>query len=154
MKHLGVLKNYDFAPELKYLDYNDTEEYIESELHQNELLEHFADATTVDLSNARCWSHQQAFVRHVLPWFPLFSQDDAVRHVNSAQEVQFDANSSSTPIALYILALGAFSKAELITGNDPREFPGLNYFAAARKISGPDGLTHAIHTIQGQILRT
>lgn len=151
---LGRLANHDPPAVFQPLAYDDSEDYIESELHQEEMIWNCGDPSRIDLSLRVTWTHQQAFVRNILPWFPLFNQDTCVHHMTAAQESQFSPASASTPIALYILALGAFSKADTIYGDDPREFPGLDYFSAARNIPEPPGIKHAIEVVQSQILRT
>lgn len=154
MRRLGQMAGHSFPVQLEGLNYDDSEEYIESEFHQNELLDVSGDPHSLDLSAAKCWSHQQAFVRHVLPWFPLFGSDYAVQLVTLAQDNNFNPRHASTPLALYVLALGAFARADLITNDDVGGFPGLNYFAAARNIAEPGGVAQAIEVVQSQILRT
>ncbi|KAF2094706.1 hypothetical protein NA57DRAFT_79876 [Rhizodiscina lignyota] len=154
ISHLGHLAGQPSPLAFRSLEYDDSEEFIESELHQEELIYSCGDPTRVDLSIRSCWAYQQAFVKNILPWFPLFSQDVCAHHVTVAQENHFSPACPSTSLALYILALGAFSRADQIYGDDPREFPGLDYFAAARNIPERSGIKHAIEMVQTQILRT
>lgn len=152
--NLSRLHGHPTPPELRLLDYDDCEHFMETELHQSDLIYQAADKDDIDLSHTRCWSYQQSFVKDVLPWFPIFSQDACVNHVSQAQAAEFSDACPSSPIALFVFALGAFAKADQVKGDDPEEFPGLNYFAAAREFAGPPGLRSAIEVIQSQILRT
>lgn len=153
--NLSRLHGHTTPPELRLLDYDDCEHFIESELHQGDLIYQAGSKADIDLSHRACWSYQQAFVKDVLPWFPIFSQEACVEHVSAAQGANFSPGCPSTAIALFMFALGAFAKsADSVNGDNPLEFPGLDYFTAAREIVGPQGIRHAIEVIQSQILRT
>ena len=158
ISHFGNLANYPRPQAFMLLEYDDSEDYIESEFHANELIfkcgKQLKQEIGLNLDPEACWAHQRSFVRNILPWFPLFSERDCVQHMESAAANNFSPACSSTALAYYILALGAFSKADHVRGDDPRDFPGLQYFAAARELPELPGITHAMDVVQSQILRT
>lgn len=91
------LEGHDCPPCLRPLETLDGETYLQHEMEQGfrlyQTLDTEAGSQTskkeLDLSPRTCWRLQQSFIAHLLPWFPLFSQQTCADIVSHASESNF-----------------------------------------------------------------
>ncbi|KAF2185844.1 hypothetical protein K469DRAFT_750148 [Zopfia rhizophila CBS 207.26] len=133
------LQEHEMHPLLKPLLFDESEVFLEREIAQGKRLYQAGDPGTLDLSPRLCGRLQQAFARNVLAWFPIFDQESFSKLVAKSCTHLFDQSDPEVCLILLILSLGALSKAEDLTSDDPHEFPGLNYFLAACRTLNKDG---------------
>jgi hypothetical protein len=132
------LAGHGVPPTLEPLDFDESEAYLNCEIEQGRLLYQAGDPTALDLSPRLCWRLQQSFARNILPWFPLFDQEEYSGWAAKSYNHNFDQHDLATCLILFMLSLGALSKAEDFTSDDPHKCPGLNYFLAACRILNRD----------------
>ena len=95
---LSRLMGQPCPPPLAPLAYDDDEGYLERESAQGEGLFQKPHLTIgdLDLTPRSCWRLQNAFARNVLPWCPLFDQQDCVEVVTRTCEAQFPDSTLET----------------------------------------------------------
>ena len=132
------LAGHDLHPLFEPLQYDESEAYLEREIAQGKRLYEAGDPGTLDLSPRLCGRLLQSFARNVLTWFPLFDQESFSKLAARAYTHVFDQSDLERCLILLMLGLGALSKAEELTSDDPHAFPGLNYFLAACRTLNKD----------------
>ena len=119
---------------LSHMIFDDSETFIESEIVQGGLLCSRSDLTNLDLSPRTCWRLQQAFVKDVLPWFPVIYRPRLIEVVTQSCDDGFMQKDLVMALALFIFALGALARDNQDTSDSLSELPGFDYFTAAREI--------------------
>jgi hypothetical protein len=102
-------------PELIPLFHDDGEGFLERETAYDSILlgrNSAPEPPGVDLGFRACWRNQQSFVRNILAWYPVFDEQFCIDLVKNATDSGFEPSKASTCLALFILALGAFTRAE------------------------------------------
>lgn len=141
---------------LRNLCIDDTESYIERETIQGRgIFSGDAQLNEADLSPRTCWRLQQAFVRDLLPWTPIFSASHCMEQISDVERGDFDSSDLRTALAFFVFALGAFSVAEDHIEDDSAGFPGLQYFQpACRILQQNQELHNNLLAVQCHILET
>ncbi|KAF2182964.1 hypothetical protein K469DRAFT_217710 [Zopfia rhizophila CBS 207.26] len=127
------LAGHEVSPIFQPLQFDESEVYLEREIAQGRDLYQAGSPGALDLSPGLCSGLLQSFARNVLTWFPMFDQKSFSKLAAKSYTYHFDQSDPETCLILLILGLGALSKSEDLTGDEPRQFPGLNYFLAACK---------------------
>lgn len=136
MLGLSRLAGHPTPPVLEAMVFDDSEAFLEREMSQGEILFSAEFAEDLDLSQRTTWRLQRTFARDILPWIPLFDQEECVRVVNLAFSHGFDQSSSLTSLTFLIFALGAIAGADHDTDDNIHEFPGAQYFVTACRALG------------------
>ncbi|CAI4213191.1 unnamed protein product [Parascedosporium putredinis] len=154
---LSRLSGHDCPRELAPLCASDTSErQLDLELARSKDIFDcdYVHHESLDLTMMRCARLQQVFCRDVLPWCPIFDQDDCAGVVSRAIDSQFRHRSLDSCLALYVLAIGAFANDPNRFYDDPARFPGVDYFRAACQIADAERLNaNTVRYVQCQILQ-
>ncbi|OCL04120.1 hypothetical protein AOQ84DRAFT_346657 [Glonium stellatum] len=134
MYAMSQLNGHEAPPSLKILQYEESEPFLEWEMERGKRLYQARSHDDLDFSLSVCWRLQQSFSERILSWFPLFNLDRCVEVVNKLHEPRLGSSDIDKCLALFILALGALSKANHITSDKPAALSGLDYFCAASDI--------------------
>ena len=132
-----LLGHNNLPSALEPLDVYGGETFVEQEIVQGTLLNQAGDPNALDLSPQACLELQQSFAENILPWFPLFNREAFSKRTTQFHDCAFNQSDQEKCQILFILGLGALSRAKDLTTDDARNFPGLNYFLAACRILNP-----------------
>jgi len=147
------LLGHNLHPTLEPLNVYGGEAFVEQEIVQGTLLNQAGDPNALDLSPQACLELQQSFAENILPWFPLFNREAFSKRTTQFHDCAFNQSDQETCQILFILGLGALSRAKDLTTDDARNFPGLNYFLAACRILNPTP-NYSLVEVQCHILKS
>lgn len=148
-----LLGHNRLPPALEPLSVYGGEPFVEQEIVKGTLLNQTGDPNTLDLSPQACLELQQSFAENILPWFPLFNREAFSKRTTQFHDCAFNQSDQETCQILFILGLGALSRAKDFATDDARNFPGLNYFLAACRILNPTP-NYSLVEVQCYILKS
>ncbi|KAL3457035.1 hypothetical protein BJX64DRAFT_293545 [Aspergillus heterothallicus] len=123
------LESFESLPPLNPIHYDDTEDHTYHGIQRGEQFAAYTpNRASIDLSARTINRYQQAFVRNVLAWIPVFDQGYMVSVIRHASEQGFNESDLSSALGLLILALGAISSDDENVHDDPARFAGVDYF--------------------------
>lgn len=148
-----LLGHNRLPPALEPLSVYGGEPFVEQEIVKGTLLNQAGDPNALDLSPQACLELQQSFAENILPWFPLFNREAFSKRTTQFHDCAFNQSDQETCQILFILGLGALSRAKDFATDDARNFPGLNYFLAACRILNPTP-NYSLVEVQCYILKS
>lgn len=148
-----LLGHNRLPPALEPLSVYGGEPFVEQEIVKGTLLNQAGDPNALDLSPQACLELQQSFAENILPWFPLFNREAFSKRTTQFHDCAFNQSDQETCQILFILGLGALSRAKGFATDDARNFPGLNYFLAACRILNPTP-NYSLVEVQCYILKS
>lgn len=150
---LPSMGRYACLPPLNYIEYDNREDYIQTEINQGALLYSVSDNLGSERTPKACWRLQRLFTKNVLPWIPLFDEEYCVQKVNDASSSDFRTDDTGVALVLFIFALGEMSSEEDNTSDLPLEFAGISNFLEACKIVDTNrSQSDTLVTVQCRIL--